>query len=229
MPGKLRKGISAKAIREPKRNIRLTIAYDGTAYHGWQRQKNTSRTIQQIIEHTLAHVLQHKVSLIGSGRTDVGVHAQEQTANFKTNNEINLDKLQRALNSLLPLDIVIAEAKEVPLSFHCRYDAKSKFYRYTILNRTYSSPYYYRYSWLYKPNINVSLMRRESKYLLGRNDFRSFQAKDKIGRNSVRTIQRLIVTKKGDFIYIDICADGFLYNMARNIVGTLIDIASGKL
>ena len=121
------------------RNIRLTIEYDGTNYQGWQRQKNTHQTLQEIIEKTAKRILQERVRLVASGRTDAGVHARGQVANFKTNAKIPLKNLKQALNSLLPDDIVITEACEEDLKFHARFDAKSKIYRYAILNQRYPS------------------------------------------------------------------------------------------
>ena len=124
------------------RNIKLIIEYNGTNYQGWQRQKNTTKTLQQEIEATLAKILQKGIRLIGSGRTDAGVHAAAQVANFKTNTKIPLKNIQKALNSLLADDIVVTNIKEADSKFHSRYDAKSKTYRYTILNRKYPSAFW---------------------------------------------------------------------------------------
>ncbi len=209
------------------RNIRLVIEYDGTNYAGWQIQKN-AKSIQATLEAALKRILNEKAKLISCGRTDSGVHAKGHVANFKTNSKIPLVNIERGLNSVLPKDIVIKEAKEVPSDFNSRFDAKSKVYRYTILNRPHPAALcrYYFYHIPYK--LNLKKMRREAKVLLGRHDFKSFQAADKKERSSVRTIKKLTVKKKGDFIEIEMGADGFLYNMARNIVGTLIEIGRGR-
>ncbi len=230
------------------RNIKLTIEYVGTDYAGWQHQNSTRlrsrassgcppklqrrrtklKTIQGTIERILKKVLQEKIKLIGSGRTDSGVHAKAQVANFKTNSGIRPDKLQRALNSLLPGDIVISGIEETDLDFHARYQVKSKIYRYTLLNRRYPSARLRDFVYFYPYPLNVKAMKRQARLLLGRKDFKSFQASDKKFRDSIRTIKKLNIKKDNDFIYIDIEADGFLYNMVRNLVGTLIEIGKGR-
>jgi tRNA pseudouridine38-40 synthase len=211
------------------RNICLTIEYDGTAYHGWQSQKNTRQTIQEIIEKVLKGILREEVSLVGSGRTDQGVHAQAQVANFKTKSEISLSRLKLGLNSLLPKDIVITRIKKVPLDFHSQRRAKSKLYRYTILNRGYSSAFQHKYAWLYHIPLNLDLMKKEASRLVGEHDFKSFKATRKDKKSTVRTIYELKIRKAEDFIYIDIRGNGFVYNMVRSIVGTLVGIGNGKL
>jgi tRNA pseudouridine38-40 synthase len=234
------------------RNILLKIEYDGTNYSGWQTQnssqstvpakipagRHSSRlntggqarkeTIQETIEKALEQILQEKVNLISSGRTDAGVHALSQFTNFKTDSEIPLFKLQRALNSVLPKDIVIKAVKEAPLKFHSRFDAKSKIYRYTILNGLSPSAISKNFTVYIPYKLNLTLMKKEAKILAGKHDFKSFQAADRIERSSVRTIKKLVIKKSGETIIIDVEADGFLYNMVRNITGTLIDIGRGR-
>jgi tRNA pseudouridine38-40 synthase len=209
------------------RNIKLTIEYAGTHFHGWQIQPKR-RTVQEILEKTLRQILREKILLIGSGRTDSGVHALGQVANFKTRSKMAVKDIQCALNALLPEDIVIIHAEEVALKFHSRFDAKSKIYRYAILNRKVRSTRDNRFAYFYPGKLNVNLMRREAGHLLGEKDFRSFQAADKKHRASRRDIKGIRITRKGDFIYIDIESSGFLYKMARNIVGTLIEIGRGR-
>lgn len=218
------------------RNIKLTVEYDGTNYCGWQRQKchtshvshHTSKSIQGTIEKVLSEILQRKIKLIGSGRTDAGVHAEAQVANFKTDSIISLEKLQKALNALLPKDITITKIEEKNLDFHSRFDVKSKVYRYTILNRPYPSALLKNRVYFYPYPLDLKLMQKEAKAILGRHNFKAFQASDKKNRDSIRTIKKLNVTKDKELIYIDIVADGFLYNMVRNIVGTLIEIGRGR-
>ena len=211
------------------RNIKLTIEYEGTNYSGWQSQRNhRESTIEKTIEKVLRKVLQEKVKLIGSGRTDAGVHAKAQVANFKTRSRIELTKLRNALNGITPRDIVVTKIQEVSSGFHARYSAKSKLYRYTILNRKYPNAHLRNFVYFYSSPLDVNLMRSKSKILLGKNDFKSFQASGKKIKDSHRTIKRIEVKKRGDFIYIDIEADGFLYKMVRNIVGTLIEIGRGR-
>lgn len=218
------------------RNIKLTVEYDGRNYAGWQCQKSQItnpkskiKTVQETIEIALKRILQKKIKVVGSGRTDAGVHAQAQVANFNTDSTIALEKLQKALNAVLPDDISVIRTEEAGSDFHSRFSAKSKVYRYTILNRL-SKPAILRDAVYFFPYpLNLKLMRRESKLLLGRHNFKSFQAADKKERDATRTIKNLKITREKDFIYLDIEADGFIYNMVRNIVGTLIQIGTGKL
>jgi tRNA pseudouridine38-40 synthase len=210
------------------RNIRLTIRYDGTNYSGWQYQDN-ARTVQHVIARTLKGIVGRKVNLIGSGRTDSGVHAEAQIANFKTHSTLPLKRIQAALNSRLPKDIVITDIRHVPLRFDSRHDAKSKLYRYTIVNGNFIDPFLRHFAAKYFYRLDVKPMAKAAKRLIGRHDFRAFQAKDGQEKESIRTIRRINVAKKANMIYIYIEADGFLYNMARNIVGTLIEVGRGKI
>jgi len=211
------------------RNLRLGIEYDGTKYCGWQAQRSHRfKSIQEVIEKTLQRILREKIKLIASGRTDAGVHAQAQVANFKTHSKITTEKLQRALNGLLPQDIKINAIKEAPLGFHSRFAAKSKVYRYLILNRSYPSALLRNTVYFYPHPLKIRLMRREARFLLGRHNFKSFKASENKERDAVRTIKRIKISKKNDLINIEIEADGFLYNMVRNIVGTFIEIGRGR-
>ncbi len=210
------------------RNILLKIEYEGTGYSGWQSQKN-ARSIQETIEAALERITGRKARLISCGRTDAGVHAITHFANFKTPSGLPAYKLQRALNGVLPKDIVIKQAREVPLRFHARFDAKSKTYRYTIMTGNSPSAIERNLTAYIPYKLNLALMKRESEVLLGKHDFKSFQASDRKERSSVRTIKKLRLKKRGDKIIMDIEADGFLYNMVRNIAGTLIDIGRGRI
>jgi len=212
----------------PLRNLKLTIEYDGTSYHGWQTQTKNLKTIQETIEKVLEKILQQKVKLIASGRTDKGVHALNQIANFKTSFPITCDKLRKALNSLLPSDIVVKKIEEVDLSFHSRFCTKSKIYRYLILNRKYPSAFLKDRAYFYPFPLNLNLMRKQAKFLKGRHNFKSFQIKDKIERNPIRNIKRINISKRNNLIKIEIEADGFLQGMVRSIVGTLLEIGRGK-
>lgn len=210
------------------RNILLKIEYDGTNYSGWQYQKN-AKSIQETIEAALKRITGRKARLISCGRTDAGVHALAHIVNFKTDSGIPSFKLQRALNSVLPKDIVIKAIKEVPLKFHSRFDAKSKIYRYTIVNGPSPSAILRNITAHIPHKLDLALMKKEAKILVGRHDFKSFQAADRIERSSVRTIKDIRIKKKGDLLEIYVEADGFLYNMVRNIAGTLVDIGRGRL
>ena len=222
--------------RPSGRNLKLEIEYDGTNYCGWQiqgRSKNKP-SIQETLEKTLRKILQEKIRLIASGRTDAGVHAEAQVANFKTKANIALDKLQKALNGLLPNDITVSKVGEVKLDFHSRFAAKSKLYRYTILNQPYPSAFLEDKVYFYPYPLDIQLMRQEARCLLGRHNFKSFCASGSSAKDTIRTIKRISIKKltygfkSAPLIVIDIEADGFLYNMARNIVGTLIEIGRGK-
>lgn len=237
--------------RASGRNIKLEIEYDGTNYCGWQTQKSHhvtrspryhSKTIQEAIEKTLRKILQEDIKLIASGRTDAGVHAQAQVANFLTKRNIALEKLQRALNGNLPEDIVIKKVEEVALDFHSRFNARAKVYRYTILNWRYPSALLGKRVYFYPYPLDIDLMRQGSRYLLGRHDFRAFCASGSSVKDTVRTIKHISIKqlpynlppitynlKERPLIIIDIEADGFLYNMVRSIVGTLIELGRGKL
>jgi len=225
------------------RNLKLEIEYDGTNYCGWQIQKSHKvtclsgrqtksqghRSIQGVIEKNLHKILQEKVRLVVSGRTDAGVHAKAQVANFKTKSSQSLDKLQRALNGLLPDDIVVTRIEEKDLDFHSRFDARSKVYRYTILNSNYPSALSRNTLFFYPYPLDIKIMQKEARALLGRHNFSSFQASKAGARSAVRSIKKIKIARINDLIYIDIEANGFLYNMARNIVGTLIEVGRGKL
>ena len=212
------------------RNIKLTIEYDGADYCGWQAQKLQPKhlTIQEVIEKALRKVFQKKVKLIGSGRTDSGVHAWAQVANFKIDSELSLNKIQAALNSYLPRDIVIEKARNVNLDFHSRFDVSSKTYCYYILNTNTSSPLNRRYSLFIPYSLNLENMKKAAKYILGRHDFRCFQAKAGRSTGSIRTIKKLNITRKKGLIAIEIESNGFLYNMVRVIAGTLIEVGRAR-
>ncbi|MFH1198847.1 MAG: tRNA pseudouridine(38-40) synthase TruA [Candidatus Omnitrophota bacterium] len=231
------------------RNIKLEIEYDGSGYVGWQIQNRPQtrdrrpetadqrpQTIQDTIEKTLRKILQEKIQLIASGRTDSGVHAYGQAANFKTDSQISPERLQLALNGNLPHDIVITKIEDVAPKFNSRFSAKSKVYRYTILNRKYHSPLLRNTVYFCHYSLNVNLMRQEAKCLLGKHDFKAFCASGSRVKSTTRTIKNISIrktfyplyAKRYPLIIIDIEADGFLYNMVRNISGTLIMIGRGK-
>lgn len=223
------------------RNLSLEIEYDGTNYCGWQVQTGhrsqvsghrfqvtRRRSIQGTIEKTLKRILQEKVKLIASGRTDAGAHAKAQVANFKTHSNIPSDKLQKALNALLPKDISISRVTDVPRNFHSRFQAKSKVYRYTILNRAYPSALLNNKVYFFSHPLDVLIMQKEARCLLGTHNFKSFQASDTKERRASRTIKKIKIAKKNGLIYIDIEANSFLYHMVRNIVGTLIEAGRGR-
>ncbi|MBS5926708.1 MAG: tRNA pseudouridine(38-40) synthase TruA [Clostridium sp.] len=210
------------------RNIKLTIEYDGTSYGGWQKQKN-NRTIQQCIEEAIKLLTGEEVELIGSSRTDAGVHAKGMVANFITNSQIPADKFREAINTKLPDDIGIIKSEEVDKNFHSRYDSKGKTYCYTLVNRYEKVCIGRNYVYQVREELNYDLMKEAAKYFLGKHDFKAFKTNGSSVKTSVRTISGLELELKDDVIKIFVSADGFLYNMVRIIVGTLIEVGKGKI
>jgi len=211
------------------RNIKLVIEYDGTNYHGWQVQPN-ALTIQEVIEKKIEVMTRERVRLIGSGRTDAGVHALGQVANFKTSLRIPADGFHRGLNSLLPPDIVIKSVEEVDLQFHAQYGAKRKSYRYIILNQKIPSAIYRNYAWHVPVTLNVQAMEKAAKVICGRQDFSSFQSADPDLADPIREVFRAEWSgSAGSLLLFHIEADGFLKHMVRNIVGTLVEVGKGKI
>jgi tRNA pseudouridine38-40 synthase len=208
------------------RNIKITVAYDGTRYNGWQVQKN-GRTVQDEIEGVIRKISGHRHVIYGAGRTDAGVHAMGQVAHFKTALSMPVKRIPNAINAFLPADIAVIKAEEVPLQFHSQYDATEKHYRYYIFNSKNRHPFRENYAWRVGYTIDLELMRAEAEYLIGKHDFKSFQARDRKERNSVRAINSIRIRKARKDIVIDIRGDGFLYNMVRNIAGTLVEIGRG--
>jgi len=213
------------------RNLKIDLEYDGTNYCGWQTQKGyPTKSIQETLENALRKILHHKVSLIGSGRTDAGVHALAQVANFKTSSGITCEKLYQALNGTLPVDIRVTKVEESPEGFHSRFDVKSKIYRYSVLGRKHGSAILRDFVYFYHYPLDAELMRREAACLIGKHDFRAFCANASSAKNTIRTIKKISIKKQASgLVTIDIEADGFLYNMVRNIVGTLCLIGRHKL
>ena len=213
------------------RNFKITFEYDGAQFCGWQAQGQGERTVQGELETVLLKIFKTPVKSIASGRTDSGVHAKGQVASFKADTRMKPLEILRALNSSLPKDIVVLETREVKDSFHAQYSVKAKTYRYTILNRKTRSVFLRDRVYFYPHSLNVVTMRKAAKYLIGRHDFKSFQAYDPLRaeRQTVRTIKKILIKKDDDLVYIDVTADGFLYKMVRNITGTLLAIGAGQL
>ena len=210
------------------RNIKLTIEYDGKCYNGWQKQPN-ELNIQGEIERAIYNITKEEVDLIGSGRTDAGVHALGQVANFKTNSQISIEKLPLAINSQLKNSIVIKEAEEVNERFHSRYNAKRKTYRYIINNSKCGTAIYRNLEYSYPFKLDAEKMKQASKYFEGEHDFKAFKSSGTSSKNSVRTIYKAIVKQEGEKIIIELTGNGFLYNMVRIISGTLLDVGLGKI
>ena len=219
------------------RNIRLTIAYDGTDFHGWQRQPRAA-TIQEALETRIAKITGAAVTLHGSGRTDAGVHAAGQVANFRTECSIPCASLMKALNDILPASIRVRAADEAPADFHARHSAKAKTYRYRILQGPICPPFLARYVYHHPYPLDCRRMARAARLLEGEHDFTSFagnnparKARGSQDGSNVRKVfqSRIAVRKKLRMIVYEIRGSGFLHHMVRNIVGTLLEVGSGKL
>lgn len=228
------------------RNIRLTVAYDGTNYVGWQVQPN-GPSIQSTIEAAIRKLTGEGVKLLSAGRTDSGVHALGQVASFRTDSPIPADRFALALQKFLPTDIVLRDASEVPLDFHATYSAVQKRYRYVIHNGPRHSPFLRRFAWHCHGPIDSAAMHEAGQVLVGTHDFRSFESHWPNKATSVRTVKEVTVRRQnfcplwydadgpapstdnsGDYIWLEIVADGFLYNMVRAIVGTLVPTGRGR-
>lgn len=210
------------------RNIKLIIEYDGKSFNGWQKQPN-KLNIQGEIEKAIGEITGEEIDLIASGRTDAGVHSLGQTANFKTNSNIPIEKFPIAINSKVKKSIVIKSAEEVDERFHSRYSVKSKMYRYTINNSEYGSAIYRDMEYHFPYNLNIEKMQEAAKYFEGEHDFKAFKASGTSSKSSIRTIYKAEVKKNEDRIYIELTGNGFLYNMVRIISGTLVDVGTGKI
>jgi tRNA pseudouridine38-40 synthase len=210
------------------RNLKLIIEYDGRGYHGWQRQLGLV-TVQQVLEECIGAVTQENVRVIGSGRTDAGVHAMNQVANFMTNSSIGEGNLLAGINSLLPRDIAVKKIMEVGADFHSRYHAVSKVYVYQIFNGTVRSALYRHYAWFVRSPLNMDLMKEGAMLLTGTHDFSSFCASGCGLKNHVRTVKRLELDRdKNCLLKVIVEADGFLKYMVRNMVGILVEIGKGN-
>jgi tRNA pseudouridine38-40 synthase len=212
-----------------RKNIKLIVAYDGTRYHGWQRQKNAI-TLQETIEKQIRLMTGEPLTLIASGRTDAGVHALNQVCNFVTRSTLPPHSLQKGLNSLLPEDIFIRDVACVPIHFHARYSAKSKTYEYRILNSTRPDIFQRHFLWHIRPALNVEAMGVCLSYLRGSHDFSSFRSSGSGNTDPVRSILKAeIHGPENGHLRIVIEADGFLRHMVRNIVGTMVEAGLGKM
>lgn len=210
------------------RNIKIIIEYDGKGFNGWQKQPN-KLNIQGEIERAIQEITGEEVDLIASGRTDAGVHSLGQTANFKTNSSIPIEKFSKAINSKLKKSIVIKSAEEVDERFHSRYSVKSKTYRYIINNSENGTAIYRGLEYHVPMKLNYEKMNEAIKYFIGEHDFKGFKASGTSSKSSVRTIFNGEVKKEGERIIIEITGSGFLYNMVRIIAGTLVDIGLEKI
>lgn len=210
------------------RNIKLIIEYNGKNFNGWQKQPN-KLNIQGELEKVIGEITGEEIDLIASGRTDAGVHSFGQTANFKTNSKLDIEKFPIAINSKIKKSIVVKSAEEVEERFHSRYSVKSKKYRYVINNSKYGTAIYRELEFMIPQKLNVEDMKKAAKYFEGEHDFKGFKASGTSSKSSVRTIYKAEIIQNGDRINIELTGNGFLYNMVRIIAGTLIDVGLGKI
>jgi tRNA pseudouridine38-40 synthase len=208
--------------------FKLVLEYDGTAYHGWQIQPNLP-TIQGTLEATIQKVALQDVNVTGAGRTDAGVHAIGQVAHFSTTAKLSSEEWLRALNGLLPPDIAVLSVEDVPETFHARFSAMSKLYRYRILNRPYRAALDRLGIWHFPHPLDLAAMESASLALMGSQDFSSFQGSPTDTENPVCHVTRLEWIQSGNELVFEIEADRFLKQMVRNIVGTLVEVGRGKL
>jgi tRNA pseudouridine38-40 synthase len=211
------------------KNFKITIEYDGTDYHGWQRQAE-DRTIQGEIEKALMTMTGNKITLTAAGRTDAGVHAFGQVANFHCRTALDPHVFQKGLNSLVPKDIVITSCTQVSAKFHARYDVKSKSYHYRILNRDLPAAIFRKYAWHIRKKLNLDAMAEALCYIIGTHDFKAFQGTGSPRANTVRSVMHANFEKMDEgYLVFKIQGNGFLRFMVRNIVGTLVDVGLGKI
>ncbi len=213
------------------RNLKVTMEYDGAGYHGFQNQNNPDLpTVQSVVEKVLTELSGERTTIAGSSRTDAGVHARGQVFNFRTNWGIPVEKLPLATNGGgLPPDIVILSAEEVPMDFHAQFGAKAKTYSYTIYNARIPAAFHHRYSYYVPQRLNVEAMAEALQGVVGTHDYSAFKAVGSSVRSSVRTIFDCQLEQNGPLIVLKLRGNGFLYNMIRIIVGTVLDVGKRKI
>lgn len=208
--------------------IALKLKYDGSQYHGWQRQSNMA-TVQGVVEKALTRVLKQNISIDGSGRTDAGVHALGQCVTFKADLTMPIGNLKFALNKILPMDVHVMDVKIVADDFHARYSAIGKTYVYKIHTVKERDPFLERYSYHYPHVLDVDLIRKAMAHFLGTHDFRTFMASGSMTQNTIRTIYDFSLDVSDEQLVFTITGNGFLYNMVRIIIGTLLHVGTGKI
>jgi len=209
------------------RTILLTLEYDGTDFSGWQLQPN-GRSVQGVVEVALEKLLGEFVRVQSAGRTDAGVHARAMPVHFRTTRDLPLTAFRDGLNCLLPDDVAVRNAQEMPAGFHARFQAAGKWYRYTLDRRNVRSPLSGRNSWLVRGVLDLPLMREAAGLLIGEHDFGAFRSSGCAARETVRLLESIDLSEDGDFLHIDVRGSGFLRNMVRLLTGTLVEIGRGK-
>ena len=210
------------------RNIRLLIQYEGTRYQGWQRQESSENTIQGRLEKLLSQMCSEKIELQGSGRTDAGVHAMGQVANFHTNSSLSTEEMMEYINSYLPQDIAVIQVTEAGERFHSRLNAAGKCYQYRVWNSAVPNVFLRRYALEYPQPLDIEAMQKAASGLLGEHDFKSFTSTKKGKKSTVRRIDRIDIAQEGNLLTFTFTGNGFLYHMVRILMGTLLEVGEGK-
>lgn len=209
------------------RNIRLIIRYDGTRYNGWQKQGNTDKTIQGKLEQLLSKMTGEEIEIAGSGRTDAGVHALAQVANFHTKCKMSVQEMEKYIQQYLPKDIAVTDIKEVAERFHSRLQATKKQYEYRIYVGKENPVFERNYCWHIEEPLNMDAMRRASQFLEGEHDFKSFCGNKKMKKSTIRRIDSIEIEQEGNSLILRYTGNGFLMNMVRILTGTLVEVGQG--
>jgi len=210
------------------RNIRLLLQYEGTKYQGWQRQKSSDNTIQGKLEKLLERMCGETVELAASGRTDAGVHAVGQVANFHTNSDMTLHEMQEYCNRYLPEDIAVIEISEAAPRFHSRLNARGKCYCYRVINSSIPNVFWRRYAQEVPETLDIQAMNQAAALLLGEHDYKSFTSAKKGKKSTVRRIDEITIEREGDLLTFTFVGNGFLHHMIRILMGTLLEVGMGK-
>lgn len=210
------------------RNIRLLLQYEGTRYQGWQRQVSTDNTLQGKLETLLSRMCGEPIEVHASGRTDAGVHARGQVAHFHTHSSMPVEEMHSYMNQYLPEDVAVLQVSEATPRFHSRLNATGKKYSYQILNSAVPDVFLRRYAWQYPEPLDLAAMRQAADYLLGEHDFRAFTSLKKTKKSTLRTIHEIQIEQKGALLVLTFQGNGFLHHMVRILVGTLVEVGSGR-
>ncbi len=210
------------------RNIRIKVAYEGTRYQGWQKQETSENTIQGKLEMLLSRMCEEKITVQGSGRTDAGVHALGQVVNFHTTCTMGTEEMLQYMNRYLPEDIAVVEIAEASERFHSRLNAVGKRYSYRVWNSSIPNVFLRRYAYTVPAQLDVEAMRRAASYLLGEHDFKAFTSAKKGKKSTLRRIDSVDISRKGDLLTFTFTGNGFLYHMIRILVGTLLEVGRGE-
>lgn len=210
------------------RNIKIILQYEGTKYQGWQRQTSTENTIQGKLEKLLSKMCDEPIEIIGSGRTDAGVHAMGQVANFHTSSTMPVEEMLTYINQYLPQDIAVVQISEAAPRFHSRLNAIGKCYCYRVINSEIPNVFYRRYAMEVPQKLDIAAMEKAAEYLLGEHDFKAFTSTKKGKKSTVRRIDEIKIEKQNDIISFTFIGNGFLYHMIRILVGTLLEVGLGE-